>query len=337
MIALPEDTVGNRRNLRKAAVVLAALGTEAATMVCSKLDELAVRTLAEEVARLDAIDTAEYRVILEQFYASCLKTERLGGLNMAQEILTNTLGDNSSNELMIHQGDGLDRLRQMADMDAHMIARRLSCEHPQTAAVLISQLSATKAAAVLQSLPDDRRGEILSRSASLQTLAPGTLQALAAGLDEMFIPQDGKPLQTPDNTLSFLLEMVSNLDRPTQQAVMEDLFERDEELALQLKENLFTFEDLLKLPDRALQTVLRAVDVRVLAMAMKGLDSTSRARVTDNLSERATQSLEEEIEALGPVRVADVETARGELANKARELEEAGDIALDYGSSSYIE
>ena len=118
---------------------------------------------------------------------------------------------------------------------------------------------------------------------------------------------------------------------------MEDLFERDEELALQLKENLFTFEDLLKLPDRALQTVLRAVDVRTLAMAMKGLDSTSRARVTDNLSERATQSLEEEIEALGPVRVADVETARGELANKARELEEAGDIALDYGSSSYIE
>jgi len=332
-----DELMSSRTNIRKAAVIIASLGIELASQVCSRLDETIVRAIAEEVAHLDAINADEYSEVLREFSASCLQTERLGGIDMAQEILSNTLGGARGSDLLLRQGDGLERLRQMADMEPHMIARRLEAELPQTAAVLLTQLSAAKAASVLQNVPEQRRGEILARAAALQALAPGTLQALAAGLEETFVPQNANKHNTADNTLAFLLDTVTNMDRQTQQSLLEDLRERLPDLAAQIEENLFTFEDLLKLPDRTLQTVFRAAETQTLALALKGLDEESKARVTDNLSERATQALEEDLEALGPVRVSDVENARAQLAAQARALEEAGDITIDYEDVTYIE
>jgi flagellar motor switch protein FliG len=333
---MADEFIVNRRRLRKVAIIIASLGTELAAAVCARLDESTVRAIADEVAHLDAVHTEEYSAVLNEFSVACLKTERLGGVDMASELLSKTLGDGSGNEFFFADGDGLDRLRQMADMEPHMIARRLYTELPQTAAVLISQLSPNKAALVLANMPEERRGEILTRAAHLEALAPGTLQALASGLDEMFIPQNKKEA-TPDNTFQFLLDMITNLDRQTQQALIVDLHQRDEDLAAQIEAKLFTFEDLLRLPDRTLQVILRSVDTRLLATAIKGLPDAERGRIAQNLSERANLVLEEEIEALGPVRVADVENARGELAYYARELEDKGEIIIDYGEVSYIE
>lgn len=334
---MADEFISSRTNIRKAAVIIASLGTDLASQVCSRLNEAIVRAIAEEVAHLDAINAEEYSEVLREFSASCLQSERLGGIDMAQEILNNALGATQGSELLLRHGDGLDRLRQMADMEPHIIARRLEVELPQTAAVLLGQFSATKAASVLQNIPEERRGEILARAAALEALAPGTLQALAAGLEETFVPQNANERNTPDNTLAFLLDTVTNMDRQTQQSLLEDLRERAPDLAAQIEQNLFTFEDLLKLPDRTLQTVLRAAESQTLALALKGLDEESKARVTDNLSERATQALEEDLQALGPVRVSDVENARAQLAAEARALEETGDITIDYEDVTYIE
>lgn len=318
-------------------MIIASLGSELASQVCSRLSEPLVRAIADEVAHLDSIPSGEYRRILEEFSASALHSERLGGLSMAQELLNNTLGSGHSNDLLLRQGDGLDRLRQMADMEPQAIARRLDAEMAQTAAVLISQLSAAKAAAVLQHTPEQRRAEILARAATIGPLAPGTLQALAAGLEETFMPQNGHGQGGGDNPFGFLMDIIINLDRMTQEALLDELRERAPELAGRIEQEMFTFEDLLRLPDRTLQTVLRSVDTGLLALALKGLDDESKGRVTANLSERANQALAEELEVLGPVRVKDVEEARAKLAATARAMEEEGEITIDYGEVSYIE
>lgn len=337
MTTVAEESISNRRNIRKAAVIIASLGTDLAAQVCTRLNESLVRAIADEVAHLDSISTSEYRQILEEFSASALHSERLGGLKMAQELLDSTLGSGHSQDLLLRQGDGLDRLRQLADMDPQVIARRLDAEMPQTAAVLISQLSAAKAAAVLQHTPEERRAEIMARAATIYSLAPGTLQALADGLEEMFVPTNGHKQAGGDTSFSFLMDIIINLDRTTQEAMLEDLEQRAPDLAARIEQGLFTFDDLLRLPDRALQTVLRSVDTKILALALKGLEDEDRARVTENLSERANQALAEEMEVLGPVRVTEVEEARAKLAATARELEEQGEISIDYGEVSYIE
>ncbi len=334
---MADDSANSRSSIRKAAVVIASLGTELATRVCAHLDENLVRAVAEEVARLETINGDEYTAILRDFSADCGKTEHLGGIGMAQEILSGTLGTVHSNDLLMRQSDRLDPLRQMAEMDPQIIARRLEAELTQTAAVLISQLSAAKAAAVLQSMPPERRADILARAANLQPLAPGTLQAIAGGLEETFVPAARTQSGVPDNSFAFLMDMVSTMDRQTQQLVLADLREAEPGLAAQIEGSLFTFEDIPKLPDRALQTVLRAAEPAALALALKGLDEETRQRITANLSERARQALDEELHALGPVRVSEVENARAELAALARTLEEQGEITIDYGDEAYIE
>ena len=334
---MADGLIGSRKTPQKAAVIVASLGTELATEVCKRLKERTLRTLAEEVAHLDAISAEEHKAILKGFSASCLQTERLGGLDMAQQILYDALGSDDNIDITLRQGDGLDQLREMAGMNAPVIARRLEAELPQTAAVLISQLSATKAAEVLQDIPEERRADIVTRAASLQSLAPGTLQALAEGLGEAFAPQEDKKHNDPDDTFSFMLDLLTNLDRRTQQSLLEDLGKHDPDLAARIEQNLFTFEDVLGLPDGALQTVLRAAETRNLAMAVKGLDDQSKARIAENLSERGREGLEEEIEALDPVRVADVENARAGLAALARNLDEKGEITIEHADVTYIE
>ncbi len=334
---MADGPIDSHKTLQKAAVIVASLGTELATAVCKRLKEGTVRTLAEEVARLDAISAEEYKAILQGFSASCLQTERLGGLDMAQQILSEALGSDNDLDLTLHQGDGLDQLREMVGMNAAVIARRLEAELPQTAAVLISQLSPAKAAEVLQDIPEERRADIVGRAATLHALAPGALQALAEGLDEAFAPQTDNKHSDPNDTFSFMLDLLTNLDRPTQQSLLEDLGKHDPDLAARIEQNLFTFENVLGLPDRALQTVLRAAETRDLAMAVKGLEDQSKAHIAENLSERGREGLEEEIEALGPVRVADVENARAGLAALARELDEKGEITIDYDDVAYVE
>jgi len=325
------------KNLRKAAVIVASLGTELATEVCNKLDETTVRSIANELAHLDAVNSAERHEILKEFQATCHEIEPVAGLNMAQQLLINTLGKERSGDLLFIQNDGLDHLRQIAEMDPPVIARRLEIELPQTTAVIINQLTATKAAAVLQNMPEEARIDIISRIATMRSLAPGTLQAVAAGLGETFAPSTETKQSTQDSSVPFMVEILSNLDRQTEEKLLSQLHECDSKLAEQIKESLFTFEDMLNLPDRALQTVLRAAESQTLAMALKGLDEKSTTRITDNLSERAREAIKEEMEALGPVRVSDVDKARSQLATEARNLEESGEISIDHGDVEYIE
>lgn len=331
------NKLSHDNGVRRAAIIMASLGTELASEVCSRMSEDAVRAIANELAHIEATSGKERREILEEFASGCTDIQPVGGLKIAQELLSNTLGNESSRDLLLAHDDGLDRLRYLAEMDAPVIARRLEGELAQTAAVIISQLAASKAAAVLQEMPDERRQDVLTRAATMRSLAPGALQAVAHGLGEMFAPSSVGKQSSTDASLSFMIDLLCNLDQSSEETLLEQLEDVDPDLAQQIRENLFTFDDVLNLSDRALQTVLRAVDDRVLAMALKGLDAEPLERIRGNLSERATEALDEELEAMGPVRVSDVEEARATIATQTRELAEAGDITIDYGDVEYIE
>ena len=331
------NTLSQDNGVRRAAIIIASLGTELAAEVCVRMSEDAVRAIANELARIEAMSSKERREVLKDFAEGCSDMQPVGGLEIAKELLSRTLGNDSSSNLLLAHDDGLDRLRYLAEMDASVIGRRLEGEMAQTAAVILTQLSPTKAAGVLQEMPEERRREVLSRAATVRSLAPGALKALARGLGEMFAPSSVGDQPSTDDSLSFMIDVLTNLDQSTEETLLEELESVDAELAQQIRENLFTFEDVLNLPDRALQTVLRSVDDRVLAMALKGLEDDAGQRIRDNLSERASEALDEELEAMGPVRVSDVDGARSDIATQTRELAEAGDITIDYGDVEYIE
>lgn len=331
------ERLSENSGLRRAAIIMASLGPELVAKVCSQMNEEAVRAIANELAHLDAIKSRERREILKDFADNCDDLERIDGLSMARDILSNTLGTEASHDLLLAHDDGLDPLRYLSEMDPSVIARRLAGELPQTTAVIVSQLAPQKAASVLQEMPEERRHEVLSRMATMRPLAPGTLQALARGLGKMFAPATLEKQSSSQDSLAFLVDVLCNLDRSTEETLLDELEKVDADLVRRIHENLFTFTDVLNLPERGLQTLLRAVDDRQLATALKGLDDSQIQTIKMNLSERAREALEEEIEALGPVRVSEVEEARAAIATHTRQLAESGEITIDYGDVEYIE
>jgi len=202
-------------------------------------------------------------------------------------------------------------------------------------AVVLSQLSPQKAAQVLAQWPAEQRSDLALRVAKLGHLAPGALEAIGEVLGRQAYRVDDEG--SADQGLEFVVRLLEGMDRGASKQALAELRERDAELAEQVEDRLFTFENVLQLTDAYLQVLLRGLDNAVIAQALKGADQAVRERIFANLSERGREMLEQEIELLGPVLVRDVEAAQREFVSLALELEQAGEITLSSEDAEYIE
>lgn len=321
---------------RKAAVLLLSLSTEQAAAMLKRLPEHEVETILAEVAQLDDVDPEVMDAVFTDF-AAAASTSRgaAGGTALARRLLATAVGTDRA-EVLAETLFGRRPFEFLFALEPRLAAGFLADEHPQTIALVLSRIPSELAAELLKALPDEFRRDVAVRIATLDKTSPEVLELIEAHLAQRFatITVDD---QRPVGGISALVDLLSRSDDATEKAVVEGLREVDEGLADQVRAAMFSFEDLTVLSDREVQQVLRGVDSKDLAVALKGAADPVQKKILGNLSSRAADTLREEIELLGRVRMAAIEEARASVMRVVRELEEQGQIVLERAGDDFVD
>ena len=326
-------TANDLSGARKVAILLVSLGTEQAASILRRMSEPDVEEVLREIADLENVDSDLVDSVVADF-ASNASTHRSftnGGAQIARNLLVAAVGDDRAAVIS-------ERLPEVAlrppfeylhRVPAYLAATFLTDEHPQAIALVLSNLPAPLAAELLAEFPPEFRRDVAVRIATLDRTSPEHL----AGRFATITPDDQREI----GGVGALVELLTRADDETERAVVEGLMEVDAGLADKVRAALFSFEDLISLPDRAVQQILRSVDSKDLALALKGASGAVSDKLLGNLSSRAAETLREEIELLGRVRAAAVEEARHSVLRIVRELEEQGQIVLERGGDDFVD
>ena len=320
----------------KVAILMIALGQEATAEVMKYLNDMEVEQIAEAIAGLDVVTTEQEDEILEEFEQLLIagKYVSQGGLDFARGALEKALGPRKAQGL-------LDRVTStttsgfymLRNIDPNQIIPFLAKEHPQTIAIILSQLESNQAAGVLNGLSEEMQADVSFRIATMDNISPQVLReledSLANDLQAILqgqITEIGGP--------QAVAEILNRTGRSTEKAVLERLDAQDPELAEEVRNQMFVFDDIAKLTDREIQMILREVDSKDLAVALKGGSDEMKDRVFGNMSERVGTMMKEEMEFSGPVRMSDVEEVQLRVVQVVRQLEEAGQVTIVRGDTS---
>jgi len=316
---------------QKAAIFLIALGPELSAKVFQHMREDEIEQLTYEIATMRNVTPEEKEKVLEEFAELALAQDyiSLGGIEYAQQLLESALGPQKAQEIIQRLTASLhvrpfDFARKT---DPSQLLSFIQHEHPQTIALIMAYLHPDQAAQILMALPPDEQVEVARRLATLDRTTPDVLEALESALEQRlssFISQDA----TEAGGVAVAAEVLNRVDRGTEKLIIEILEEEDPDLAEAIKQHLFVFEDIVLLDDRAIQQVIREVDTRDWALALKTSSEEVSERIFKNMSKRAAEMLKEEIEYLGPVRLRDVEEAQQRIVGVIRRLEEIGEIIV---------
>lgn len=335
---MPEDKT-SIPGKRKAAILLVLMGPEVAANVLKNLDEPDVEQLTIEITNLGKISDEEKQTVLKEFEELSKAREMLlsGGIEYAKEMLIKAFGPEKAMKVIERLVSNLQvkPFEFMKMADPMQIVNFLQSEHPQTIALVLSFLDPLLAAKVLSALPEQIQPEVVKRIALLERASPDVVREIEKNLEKKF---SGIGMQTLSQVggIDTAAEIINNIDRSTEKNIMEKLGYESPELAEEIRRRLFVFEDLLKLDDRSVQLVLREVDTKDLAVALKGASDELKEKIFNNMSKRASQLLKDEIEFMGPVRVKDVEEAQQKIINIVRRLEEAGEIVIARGGGEEL-
>lgn len=335
---LPGELTGTQ----KAALLLIQIGKEQAARVMSMLDETEIEELTTEIARLERIDPAMANSVIEEFHEAALGSSGptgRGGLSVAQALLEASVGRERAAGMLERlasslQGQPFEFLQYA---DARQVISLLSGEHPQTVALVLAHLRPDHASAIMTGLSPAVQAEVAHRIALMERASPDVVSVVAENLQ-----RKASAVLTPQELSAVggvqpLVEIINRADPTTEKLILEGLEARDQSLAEEVRSRMFVFGDITLLEERAIQLVLRGVEMGQLAVALKGADEEVREKIMRNLSERARENLEEEIELLGPVRLSMVEDARAQVVQAIRKLEESGQIVIRReGEDEYV-
>jgi len=327
---------------QKAALLLIQLGREQASRVMAQFDEAEIEELTTEIARLERVDPAMADGVMEEFYDASMATAGFtgrGGVAFAQQVLEASVGRERAAGMLERlassmQGQPFEFLQHA---DARQVVGLLNGEHPQTIALVMAHLRAEHASAIMTGLPPATQGEVAHRIALMERASPDVVAVVAENLQ-----RKASAVLTPQETaavggLQPLVEIINRADPTTEKAILEGLEARDHALAEEVRSRMFVFSDITLLEDRAIQLVLRGVEMSSLAVALKGAVEEAKEKILSNLSERARENLVEEMDLLGPVRLSMVEDARSAVVQVIRKLEESGQIVIRReGEDEYV-
>jgi flagellar motor switch protein FliG len=312
---------------RDAAVLLLALGEAEAATVLKHLDAKVVQRLGAEMARLKSASREEVSGMLGTFVAvmdgqSGIKA---GSDDYIRRVLVNALGDDKASGIIdrVLQGQASKGLDALKWMEPRAIADIIRHEHPQVLSIVLAYLDTDQAAKVLEFFPDYLQADIVMRIATLEGVHPAALGKLDEMMEKQFAGNSGVSaanLGGPKSAAGILNFINAG--------VLEEIRKADEALGQKLQDLMFVFENMLDVDDRGIQEVLREVDSAKLVIALKGADQALTDKFLKNMSQRAAETLKEDLESRGPVRLVEVEAAQKEILGVARKLADAGKIAL---------
>lgn len=324
---------------QKAAILLIALGPDVAAQIFKYLREDEIEKLTLEIAGQGKVTQDDKDKVLDEFHQMCLAKEYIssGGLEYAKEILEKALGQEKSVAIINRLTSSL-QIRPFdfaRKTDPAQLLNFIQNEHSQTIALIMAYLQSDQAAAILSALPPERQVDVAKRIATMDRTSPDVIKDV-----ERILERRLSSMATQDFTsaggVDSIVAVINKVDRATEKTIIENLEVQNPELAEEIKKRMFVFEDIVLLDDRSLQLVLREVDSKDLALALKAASSEVSEKIYKNMSKRASEMLREEIEYMGPVRIRDVEECQQKIVNVIRRLEDSGQIIVSRGKGDEV-
>lgn len=313
----------------KAAVLLLALGEDAAAEVMKHLEPKDIRRLGTPMTALSDVPSDLRREVLDEFRTLSSTGEvAMEGKGYMKKILTKALGPAKATQLLAAQaGQEYTGLESLKWLDPKTIARMIAAEHPQAAAVIVVHLEADQASQALALLPESARFDIAYRIATMEEIQPEVLKELSDVL-EAELKVGAKELGQQLGGVKFLADIMNRMDKATEHALTTALNERNATLADSVRQSMFVFDDLAGIDDRALQDILKEIAKEDLVVALRAASESVKEAIFRNMSARAAELLRDDMEASGPVKLSDVEKAQRNILQVARKLEDEGRIVL---------
>jgi flagellar motor switch protein FliG len=339
---VPAKNAKVKSNLSKvdqAAVLLMSLGEKDAAAVLRHLGPKEVQRLGTAMTQLQNIQRDQVEEVVNSFLieAQTLTGLGVGADSYIRKMLVEALGEDKANSLVdrILLGGNTTGLDTLKWMDARSVADLIRHEHPQIQSIVVAYLDSDQAAEVLANLADKQRIDIIMRVASLDSVQPMALQELNSILEKQFSGNASSQTKAMGG-VRVAAGIMNHLDTGIESELMESIKEIDDDLGGQIQDLMFVFDDLKNIDDRGIQALLREVSSEVLILALKGADEELQEKIFKNMSKRAAELLRDDLEAKGPVKVSEVETAQKELLTIARRMADSGEIALGGGGEEMI-
>lgn len=330
----PAYDVSKLEGVEKAAILLLSLSEEDAAQILKHLEPKQVQKLGAEMARIDDMTQAKITAVHKNFIDEIQNYSTIGfqSQDFVKRALTAALGEDKAANLIdqILMGSGAKGLDSLKWMDSKQVASIIRNEHPQIQTIVLSYLEPEQSAEILSQFPEKVRLDLLMRVANLEEVQPAALQELNEIMEKQFAGQAGTQAAKMGG-LKSAADIMNYLDTNIEGQLMDAIREQDEELSQQIQDLMFVFDNLVDVDDRGIQTILREVQQDSLLKAIKGADEELKNKITANMSKRAAEMLVDDLEALGPVRISEVETAQKEILSVARRLADAGEIMLGGG------
>jgi flagellar motor switch protein FliG len=325
--------------VRKAAILMVLLGDEASANLFRYLEEEEIQQISQEISTLGRIDPETADSVLDDYYRMMLARTYLvqGGADYARKLLMKAFGPESGKKLVDRVTTaiqstlaGFDSLQKA---DPAQLSKFLQSEHPQTIALVLAHLHTNQAAALLSSLPAELRADVVMRMASLDQISPEIIAKISSILSQR-LQSLGSVSRESYGGIRAVAELINRLDTKASVTILEKIENDNPNLALNIRNLMFVFDDVLLIDDAGMREIIQRVDKKTLTVALKGTSEELKSRFFKHMSHRAVEMLKEDMEALGPVRVKDVETAQQEIVVILRKLDQDGVISLKGGGGN---
>lgn len=326
--------------VQKAAILFITLGPDVASAIIKKLPENEIQKITYEIANITSVKSDQKKEILDEFIVINQAKDFIleGGIEYAKNLLGKALGSQRAAQILEKVTEATQQYRPFAiarKADAHQLLNVISNEHPQTIALILCYLQPDKAGQIMSALTEEVQIEVAHRIATMNSTSPMVVKEIEKVLDSKLSSVVRADL-TVLGGVPTLVDILNQVDRTTEKNITEGLEKENAELAEKIKESMFIFEDIITLDDVSIQRILREVETKELALALKGCSEEVTNAIYRNQSKRAAASLKEDMEFLGPVRLMDVEKAQQKIVGVIRRLDEAGEIVISRGGDDAI-
>jgi flagellar motor switch protein FliG len=325
----PEPLSGGQ----KAAILLVSLGDQVAAEVLKQLEEEEVQKVSREVARVNSISAEQAEVVLQEFYDMSVAHEYVlkGGMDYARKLLVGAFGADTATRMLDHLvkalGSEFASFDALQKADPGQLARFIHSEHPQMVALILSHLNPSQAAALLISLPVEMRADVAFRMARLDRISPEIISKVANIIGQK-LNALGEVSRESYGGVRAVSEMFNRMDSALSKEILMAIEQRDSSLVETVRQLMFVFEDMVLIDQSGIKEVLSRVDRKLLTVALKGTSEDLKKHFTECMSQRGAEILREDMEALGPTKIKDVEAAQQQIIALVRQLESEGVVSL---------
>ncbi len=320
---------------QKAAVLMVALGDDAASQIFKYLEEDEIQNISREIALTKHVQPDTADEVLEEFHTMTLAKSYIsqGGIEFAKKLLIKSVGPEAARKIIDRLTKALESSAGFSSIERanpQQLSKFIQSEHPQTIALILAHLNASQAADLIASLPEGLRADVAMRMANLQEISPEVVRRISLILEQK-LEALGSFATEAYGGVRAVAELFNRMDRNAGRLVLEKIETENPQLAASIRDLMFVFDDILLIDDTGITEILKRVDKKILTTALKGTSEELRNQFFRNMSSRAVELMKEEMEFMGPIKLKDVEKSQHEIVEIVRQLEEEGVISIGGG------